>query len=174
MNHLKPEVNHAKFMKEECETITRLHSEMGNKWSRIAKMLPGRIDDQIKSYCRMMTQKRAKFTASYAPESAAASFSHNNTDIDSDLESVRELIGEDFERELIAKEMEMLLSATRNRLEKPESMRKNSSRDGNPTRGYGDPRGPDPKFRVGDPKFRGRVRVRVPPECNVVGTGRVW
>ncbi|XP_038698735.1 transcription factor MYB57-like [Tripterygium wilfordii] len=54
MNHLRPEVNHAEFTEEERETITRLHSKMGNRWSKIAKMLQGRTDDQIKSYCRMM------------------------------------------------------------------------------------------------------------------------
>ncbi|XP_038698704.1 transcription factor MYB101-like [Tripterygium wilfordii] len=102
MNHLSPKVNPRELTKEECETIMRLHVELGNKWSMIARMLPGRTDDQIKSYCRMMGRKRAKLssTPAYVAEFTAASFCLNNTDIDIDSEeSVQELMGENFDRE---------------------------------------------------------------------------
>ncbi|PON41337.1 GAMYB transcription factor [Trema orientale] len=49
-NYLKPGIKRGNFSHEEEETIVRLHSVIGNKWSTIAKQLPRRTDNEIKNH----------------------------------------------------------------------------------------------------------------------------
>lgn len=41
-NHLKPDISKAEWTEEEDRTILELHQSVGNKWSELAKKLPGR------------------------------------------------------------------------------------------------------------------------------------
>ncbi|KAI3679137.1 hypothetical protein L2E82_51607 [Cichorium intybus] len=59
MNYLRPNLKHGEITLEEEHTILDLHKQWGNKWSRIAKRLPGRTDNEIKNYRRSHLKKKA-------------------------------------------------------------------------------------------------------------------
>ncbi|CAN8244577.1 unnamed protein product [Cochlearia groenlandica] len=58
INYLRPGLKRGTFSAEEEEIILTLHSSLGNKWSRIAKYLPGRTDNEIKNYWHSYLKKR--------------------------------------------------------------------------------------------------------------------
>ncbi|CAN6198272.1 unnamed protein product [Urochloa humidicola] len=57
-NYLRPDIKRGKFSKEEEQTILQLHSILGNKWSAIAKNLPGRTDNEIKNFWNTHLRKK--------------------------------------------------------------------------------------------------------------------
>ncbi|KAD3642038.1 hypothetical protein E3N88_31262 [Mikania micrantha] len=50
MNYLRPNVKHGNFTKEEEDVIIKVHNKLGNKWSKMAALLPGRSDNEIKNH----------------------------------------------------------------------------------------------------------------------------
>lgn len=60
INYLRPGLKHGMFSPEEEKTVMSLHAALGNKWSRIAKHLPGRTDNEVKNYWNSYLKKRVE------------------------------------------------------------------------------------------------------------------
>ncbi|KAG6519866.1 myb-related protein Zm1-like [Zingiber officinale] len=58
INYLRPDIKRGNFTKEEEEAIIKLHGLLGNKWSKIASLLPGRTDNEIKNVWNTHLKKR--------------------------------------------------------------------------------------------------------------------
>ncbi|CAN6359102.1 unnamed protein product [Urochloa humidicola] len=60
LNHLCPGLRRGSMTAEEQKLIVELQDKWGNKWSRIAKQLPGRTDNEVKNFWRTKIQHKHK------------------------------------------------------------------------------------------------------------------
>ncbi|KAM0026360.1 putative transcription factor MYB-HB-like family [Helianthus debilis subsp. tardiflorus] len=60
VNYLNPGLKRGKLAPHEERLVLELHSKFGNRWSKIARKLPGRTDNEIKNYWRTHMRKKAQ------------------------------------------------------------------------------------------------------------------
>ncbi|KAK9082112.1 hypothetical protein Syun_031700 [Stephania yunnanensis] len=83
VNYLHPGLKRGRMTPEEERLILDLHSIWGNRWSRIARRLPGRTDNEIKNYWRTHMRKKAQ-ERKQALSLSSSSSSCSSTSVQSD------------------------------------------------------------------------------------------
>ena len=80
--HLCPSVNKGPWTLEEDRILAQKHSEIGNKWARIATFLPGRTDILVKNRWNTSVKKRVEdgtlFYTPHTPPSSPEQINHEH------------------------------------------------------------------------------------------------
>ncbi|KAI4386012.1 hypothetical protein MLD38_003988 [Melastoma candidum] len=99
VNYLQPGLKRRKMTPQEEQLVLELHNKWGNRWSRIARKLPGRTDNEIKNYWRTYTRKKAqtKKRGAASPASSSSTCASSASNIPSaDTLPIRDAMGESF------------------------------------------------------------------------------
>ncbi|KAI3461515.1 hypothetical protein Pfo_018178 [Paulownia fortunei] len=79
VNYLHPGLKRDKMTPHEERLVLELHSKWGNRWSRIARKLPGRTDNEIKNYWRTHMRKKAQERKKAKSPSSSSSSSNSSS-----------------------------------------------------------------------------------------------
>ncbi|KAK4425375.1 Transcription factor [Sesamum alatum] len=72
VNYLRPDLKRGQITPHEESIILELHARWGNRWSTIARSLPGRTDNEIKNYWRTHFKKKGNKPSSHNAEKSRA------------------------------------------------------------------------------------------------------
>ncbi|KAJ1261276.1 hypothetical protein BS78_09G016200 [Paspalum vaginatum] len=75
VNYLHPGLRRGRITADEERLIVELHAKWGSRWSRIARSLPGRTDNEIKNFWRTRARKQKAAAASASSASSLATTS---------------------------------------------------------------------------------------------------
>nr|AET98472.1 MYB transcription factor MYB14 [Saccharum hybrid cultivar Co 740] len=79
VNYLHPGLKRGRMSPHEERLILELHARWGNRWSRIARRLPGRTDNEIKNYWRTHMRKKAQERKrNMSPSSSSSSLTYQS------------------------------------------------------------------------------------------------
>ncbi|KAF0697266.1 Aste57867_12038 [Aphanomyces stellatus] len=67
-NHLAPSINRSPFSQAELALLDFVYNKIGNRWTLVAKLLPGRAEDDIKKKWRQLHPKQEKKKAGRLPK----------------------------------------------------------------------------------------------------------
>ncbi|WOL01958.1 Myb-related protein MYBAS1 isoform X2 [Canna indica] len=108
VNYLHPGLKRGRMTPQEEHLVLELHAKWGNRWSRIARKLPGRTDNEIKNYWRTHMRKKAQERKRSSSPSSSSSSGSNDSSINEPPSEV--LSSEKHETDSIAEENSPLIS----------------------------------------------------------------
>ncbi|XP_055835913.1 transcription factor MYB48 isoform X1 [Solanum dulcamara] len=88
VNYLNPDLKRGKMTPQEERLVLELHSKLGNRWSRIARKIPGRTDNEIKNYWRTHMRKKAQEQRKKSSISPSSAFSNSSSPSSSSITHV--------------------------------------------------------------------------------------
>ncbi|XP_038991989.1 transcription factor MYB48-like isoform X2 [Hibiscus syriacus] len=87
VNYLHPGLKRGKMTLHEERLVLELHAKWGNRWSRIARKLPGRTDNEVKNYWRTHMRKKAQEKKQAVSPSSSSSNCHSSSSTVTAVES---------------------------------------------------------------------------------------
>lgn len=80
LNHLRTDVKKTAWTEEEDMTLIRAQQELGNRWSAIARLLPGRPENSVKNRWNSLCNKRKRWSGDYEDSEGSTSADEHSVD----------------------------------------------------------------------------------------------